>query len=184
MNKKKTQGRKVVRPRNKQRRAKRSENYDIVSALINSQTGVTFRYLWKVDAATAQKELERILGKGGLKVGVISDDPNKEGEQVEDKYLVVAFIKIHGIDFYALMDSSAIRNVVNLNVVDGLSLDLEDTKKVITVATGEKSGVLGKIYSILVAFDNVRATLDFVVIEKLVFDVVIGRPTIKSLGGL
>lgn len=82
-----------MKPRNKQLRAERSEKYDVVSALTNAQTGMTFGKLWKGDAAIARKELERIFGKGGLKVGVVSDDPNKEGEDVEEKCMAVARIK-------------------------------------------------------------------------------------------
>lgn len=82
------------------------------------------------------------------------------------------------------MDSCATPNVLSQSVVDSLSISLEDTKKLITVANGENSGFRGKIFSTPVDFDNVKANSDFVFIENLPYDVVIDRSTIKRLGVL
>lgn len=69
-------------------------------------------------------------------------------------------------------------------VVGQLLLVPENTKRVFTVANGEKTGVLGKLNNLPVTFDDFPAHLDFVVLDNLPFDIVIGRPTLKRLGGL
>lgn len=63
-------------------------------------------------------------------------------------------------------------------------LNLEDMKKEITVAKGEKSGVRGKLSSVPFDFDNLMVNIAFVVIQNLPLDGVIGRQNINLLVGV
>lgn len=164
-------------------KAERPEKYDVVSALTNAQSGITFGHLWQGNAAYARKELDRIFGKGQLKLGVV-EEREQNDEDTEEKCLAVAPVRIHGMELYALMDSGATPNVLSPSVVKWLSLNPEGTKKVVTVATGDKSGAQGKLTNIQVLFEQLQAGIDFIILENVPFDVVIGRPTLKRLGGV
>lgn len=164
------------------------EKYDVVSALTNAQSGLTFGQLWKGDATGARKELQRIIGKGKLKMTVVEEVKTKNElnleEDSDDRYLGVSVIRIHGTKLFALMDSGATPNVFSPQVVKRLSLKPQETSKVVTVATGEKSKATGKLSNVPVMFDELQAEVDFIVLEDTPFDVVISRPTIKRLGGV
>lgn len=126
-----------MKPKSKQLYEERSDNYEFVTALTNYKTGMTFGQLWKGDSAAVQKELDHVFAKGGLKVTVLSYDMNKEDEEIEDKFLTPIRVKLHGTEIYTLMNSVATPNVASPSVTESLSLYLEDTNKLITVATDE-----------------------------------------------
>lgn len=187
--KKKKSKKKVTKKTSKQKKKDPNtdcpEKYDVVSALTSAPSGITFGQLWRGDATSARKELDRIFGKGKLKLGVVADVKGAvEENEEEEKCLAVTKVSMYGLDVYALMDSGATPNVVSPRVVERLSLIPQATNKVLTVANGEKSGVKGKLQDVPVSFDGMTAGLDFVVLENLPFDIVIGRPTLKRLGGV
>lgn len=162
----------------------RPEKYDVISAMTNAPSGLTFGQLWRGDAASAEKDLDRMLGKNKLKVGVLEEDKNQGNDEQEEKCLAVASLKDHGLEAYALLDTGATPNVMSLQLAKQLGLQLQETKKVVTVANGSRSGVLGKVNCIPVLFESLQVYMDFVVLENVPFDVVIGRPTLKRLGAV
>lgn len=49
------------------------------------------------------------------------------------------------------------------------------------MATGDKSGAIGKLVRVPVLFGKLQADVDFIVLRNIPFGVVIGCPTIKRL---
>lgn len=74
-----------------------------MSAVTNDQAKMTFGTFWKIDEAATPKEVDYIFRKGGLKVSVDINDVNNEDEEVQDKCIAMAQIKLHGTEFYVLM---------------------------------------------------------------------------------
>lgn len=58
------------------------------------------------------------------------------------------------------------------------------TSKVVTVATGAKSSAKGKLAKVPVLFDNLEAEIDFIIMENIPFSFIVGRSTLKRLGGV
>ena len=71
------------------------------------------------------------------------------------------------------MDSSAVPNFVSSKVVNALALAPEGFIRVILVENGEKEIVQGRIMDVLVTIGDLVIKMDFVVMEKLPFHVVI-----------
>lgn len=81
------------------------------------------------------------------------------------------------------MYSGDILNMLDPSIVESISLDLADKKKLITVATEDKSLVLENISGIYVECDNVKAILDCFMAKNLPFHIVNGYKQIKVLDG-
>lgn len=160
------------------------DRYDEVSALANAPAWLTFRQLLQGDAASVRKELDRIFGKGKLKLGVIEEIEQTPLSEKEETLLALALAKVHEMDVYALLDSGAAPNVVSPLLAKRLSLRTEQSAKVMNVANGDNSDVLGKGVDVPVLFEGLEARIHFIVLKNVPFDLLIGRPTLKRLGGV
>lgn len=150
---------------------------------MEAQSGLSFGQLWQGDAGTAKKELDKIFGKGKLKFEVVAESP-VHNDDPEEKCMAVSTVLVHGTEVHAFMVTGATPNVMSPKLVTKVSLKPEYTSKVVTVATGDKSGALGKLIGIPVLLDTVRVNVDFIVLQNIPFDLVIGRPTLKRLGAV
>lgn len=65
--------------------------------------------------------------------------------------------------------------------VEWLALSPDKTSRAVTVATGTKSGAVGKQMKVPVRFEDMRANLNFFILEKVPFDIAIGRQITKRL---
>lgn len=65
-----------------------------------------------------------------------------------------------------------------------LSFSPEATKNAMTLLTGDRYIVAGKLNDIPVALGQIRARIDFIVLPNLLFDVYNGGPTLKLLVGV
>lgn len=52
------------------------------------------------------------------------------------------------------------------------------------MVNGKKSNILGKTMNVPVMFDQSQARIDFIVLQNVPFHIVIGRPTLKRIGGM
>lgn len=103
---------------------------------------------------------------------------------LEEKCLAVTLVSIHGAELYALMNSDATPNVLSLSIVKRLLLSPEHTEKVVFVADGSRSLVKEKVAAISMSFARLEMEMDFVIMRNVPFDFIIGRPTLKCLGGV
>lgn len=163
--------------------ADRTYRYDVVSAFMNGKFGLKFGQLLQGDANSARKELQRILGKAKLKLVVLEEYIDRNSDN-EESCLAVPAVRTYGVELYALLDTGAILNVMSPQVVRKLSLKPEKISKVVTVAPGDKSSAIGKLSNVPLLFGNLQDEVDFIVLENIPFDIIIGRPTIKRLGGV
>lgn len=85
---------------------------------------------------------------------------------------------------FVQLDSGTKPNVLSPQLVKSLSLRPVLTNKVVKVTNGNKSDVFGKVVNVPVLFQQMEATMDFVVPTRVPFDLVIGRPALKRLGGV
>lgn len=65
-----------------------------------------------------------------------------------------------------------------------LSLDLEGLKKTVSVAERRRSWLEGKTSKVPVMLDSLDVKMIFIVMQSVPFDLVIGRLTLKRLGGV
>lgn len=73
------------------------DKYDVIFALTRTHTGLDFGRLWHGDVVSAKKDLDHIIGKGKLKLGVIQETKGVFEEE-EENFLAVAFVNIHRMD--------------------------------------------------------------------------------------
>lgn len=179
--KKKKSENKKTKPRRQTFKTGRPEKYEVVSALTNAPSGLSFEQLRKGDAARAQKKLEHIFGREKLKLGVVEKRDSDEND-AEEICLAVSVVHILGMRLQALLDTSATPNFLPLRAVRKLSLSFGDTRKEVPVATGAKYGAAGKIASLPVLLDDLQAEVDFMVPQNVPLDFIIGRLTTKILG--
>lgn len=145
---------------------------------------MTFGQLWKGAAVRARKELDRVLRKANLKQGVVEEFDGKTEQDEEENFLAVTVVSIHGTDLIALMDSKATSNVLSSAVARCLSLDLERYTKTVTVVDGREPSVEGNMSKVPAMLDSIAVKMDFIVMQNVQFDLVIGRSTLKRLGGV
>lgn len=88
----------------------------------------------------------------------------------------------HEANIYALFDSGAAPIMASPGFPRRLGLMYGRTKMIVTVANGMKSRVVGKVLNVPVKFEDLETHVDFVVLKHVLFDVVVGRPTLKKLG--
>lgn len=156
--------------------------YDVVSALTNAQSGITFGQRWHGGATSAKKELGCIFGKGKMKLGVFELSSIGDDDEIEERCLAISLVQVHGTEVYALMDSKATPNVISPKFARKLVLQPKETKSVVTVATSDKSLVQGKLDKVSVQLGDIEALIDFIDLPNVPFYIVIGRPTLKRLG--
>lgn len=76
----------------------------MISALTSAKSGLTVGQIWQGDAACAKKELDRVLGKGKLELGLVGEEPKRMSHAREEKCLAVTLVTIHGVDVHELLD--------------------------------------------------------------------------------
>lgn len=78
------------------------------------------------------------MNKGKLKVGAIEEGEGRKQESFEEKQkcLAVSLVKVQGLEVYGLMGSGVAPNVMYPKIVEKFSLKMDETTKVVTVATG------------------------------------------------
>lgn len=74
--------------------------------------------------------------------------------------------------------------MVSPKVIRELGATPEGANRVVTVENGLRAGVLGKLNDVLVDLGGSIFEMEFIVLDKLQFDVFIGRPTIARLEGV
>lgn len=162
----------------------RPEKYDIVSVFTKAQSGLIFGQVWQGDTVSAKRELDRIFGKGGLKFGLVEQENGRISQEKEEKCLSITLVKVHGVVFHIFLNSDATPNVASPRLVKQLAIKLERTKKVVTVSSAGESNVLGKVMNVPVLSAQLEARIDLIVLQNVPFDLMIGRPTLKQLGGV
>lgn len=118
-----------------------------------------------------------------LKLGIV-EARNRETFGGEESCLAVSAVQIIGVKLFALMDTGATPNVMSPQVVMKLSLKPGKTSMVGTAATGEKSGAIEKLSNVSVMFGALQAETKFIMLENISFYIIIGRPTLKRVGGV
>lgn len=83
-----------------------------------------------------------------------------------------------------MMDSGAIINVMYKKMAELLCVKPEEAARTITVATEDKSPVVGMIREVQVAFANMVVNLDLLVVEGSPFVVIIGVLPMEDLKGI
>lgn len=86
-----------------------------------------------------------------------------EEEGGEEKCLAVSVIHVHGQALHDFLDSGATHNVQSPKVIKMLTLNPKWTSRVVTVATGAKSGAMEKLTRVPVMFEDVQVNLEFIV---------------------
>jgi len=99
------------------------------------------------------------------------------------KFLELAKLNVYCSDVFALMDTGAIPDVVSKSLCLRLNLPTVLSDRRITTATGEKSEKLEVVENLPVLFGNVAVELSFLVVDKCPYEMIIGRPTMRSLKG-
>lgn len=132
----------------------------------------------------ARKELDRIFEKAKLKLGGVEKFGGETEQDEEKNCLAVTVVSVHATDLIAMMDYRAIPNMLPSAIARRLSLDLEQCTKTVTVTDGSTSSVEGKLSKVSVMLDLLVVKMDFVVMQNVPFDLVIGRPTLKRLIGV
>lgn len=89
-----------------------------------------------------------------------------------------------GMEVFVLMDSGATPNALSPQLVKCLSLRPELMNNVVTVVNGNKSDVLGKAVNVSALFEQMEATMDFVVLLHIPFDLVTSHSSLKRLEGV
>lgn len=156
----------------------------MIRALSNASTGILFGQLWQGNDVGVRKELDRLFGRGKQKLGVVEEFGGEDIQEEEKKCLAMIFVSVHGTNLIALMNFGAIPNVLSSTVAKRLALNLEQSIKMVTVADGSKSLVKGKLARVPVLLESLEAEIYFVVIHNIPFDLVIGRPRLKRIGGM
>ena len=95
--------------------------------------------------------------------------------------LLVTSLTVHSEPVYALLDSGAIPNVMSTGLAKKLKLDLEPTNRRIIVADGSSGSCQGVVSAIPVGFGDIVKRLDFMVVDSVPYDLIIGAPTLVKL---
>lgn len=155
--------------------------YSVVSAITNAPSGLIFGHLWKGNAVSAKRELDLTLGRGKLKLGMMEEKVGHCNSEKEERYIAVTLVRVRRVHVHPLLYSNATPNLLSRHLVKLLSLKSERTRKVVTVSNGKNLGVLGKVMDGPVLFEHLEAIINFIVLQDVPFDLVIGRPTLKDL---
>lgn len=178
-----------VKKGNKKKVSKRNSNkssltdhvqkYDLLCELANASSGLSIGQLLRGDKIQARKDPSRLFArKTPSKVAVLSTGrETNQGRRV----LKTTLAKRYGTEAHALLDSDAIPNVISNKFVTKLELDVEKTTRRITVATGVKLQVVAILQDVPAWFDTMKVKLNFLVVEGLPYDVIIGDPTMEEL---
>lgn len=106
-----------------------------------------------------------------------------DNEDTVESCFAISDVRIHAMELHALMDiGGAALNFLFLRVVKNLSLERENTTRVVTVATGDKSDAVQNLTGGPVLSNELHAEVNFIDLRNVSFDVVIGSPTIMRLG--
>lgn len=107
-----------------------------------------------------------------------------EPDQAENpKCLELAKLKVHGNVARTLVDSGVAPNVISRDFCERPNLHTEPTCRRITTETGEKSHSLDVVKKLPVEFGTATFELDFLVVERYSYDMLISRPTMRKMGG-
>lgn len=91
-------------------------------------------------------------------------------------------LKICGTNIEALLNCGAIPNFISAALTEDHSLHPVPTNKKITVANGTTTIARGVLHDVPVKFESVLIPLEFLVVEKSLFNVITGCPTLEKLG--
>ena len=171
-------GRRLRRRKNKTKRACIQEHvgkYNVVAELANAPAGLTFGVLMRGDADEAKKESRCLLASSNTRKSVAAS------ASVTPRRLKVVAVRVFGTDVQAVLDTGAVPNLLSTSLAYDLGLTLKPTTKKITIANGKRSICRGLIENVPVSFAGIRVSMDFLVVNGMPFDVIIGAPALESL---
>lgn len=109
------------------------------------------------------------------------------GKAKEDngrRRLKFAELKIYGFEAIALLNPAAIKNVFSTNLVKEQAVVPKETTRNITMASGAHQPVVRVLKIVPATFGQSTVPLDFLVIDRPPFDVIIGDPSLEDMKGL
>lgn len=59
------------------------DHYNVLSAITNAPSGLTFGHLWQGDAVSAKKELDSIFGRDMLKLEMMKENVEHHNSEME-----------------------------------------------------------------------------------------------------
>ena len=151
--------------------------YDVISELAKASSGLTFGQLARGDAEDAKNKLRRILSPGAKGKRSVAAPVNEVSRRLK-----IIRIAVGGAEADSLFDSGAIPKLVSSRLCRKLSLNVIETDRRITVASGQKSGVTGIVTDVPFDMGNdIVVSMDCLVIDNPPFDVIIGQPALEAL---
>ena len=136
----------------------RTSQYDVAQELTDANSGLTVGQLLRGDAIDAQKEMKKLFKNSTSSRAVGTIRPSPSGIP---RVLLVVPVKIFGTEWWALLDTGAVPNIISKRMIEHLSLSPEETQRRITVADGSSSKCDGVVAEVPIAFDtNVVSQVD------------------------
>lgn len=151
---------------------KHSPKYDVILELENAPSGLNFGHLLREDAFAAKMDIDRLF------FGKLAKNMSMAGTSREDNgrlVLKVATLAVYGSRVEALMDSWAIPNFISLALAERLTFKPDSTTRSITVATVERSNVVGILRDVPVSFYTLEQPNGFPISQRYPFDKLVGE---------
>ena len=136
---------------------------------------MTFCELIRGDAEAAKKEIGRLFSKQRSR-------PRAYASHVDTrpKRLSLVTVRVYSTVAQALLDSSAVPNLISPKLVSHLCLTPRPSKKRITVADGGNAPCNGVLLQVPTSFGELTVNLDYLVVEGTPFDLIIGLPSLEK----
>ena len=156
----------------------RSSPYDPLRAIAQAPSGLTVGQLLRGDAVTSAKTLRKYFGRSmSAKVAAVGEP----GEQEVPRRHQTLLIGIYGHPVRALFDTGAVPNVMSERLAKALGLKIGPTDGDIRVASGDVVTGEGVVKGVPVTLDTIVVPVDFVVLRRTLFDVLLGLPALTAL---
>ena len=170
------------------------EQYNVISAIANADSGMKIGQLFRGDAEAAQKVLVKLLNPfntTALAAAVTDSQPKEVDENTQNfvapvtephaRRLKMVDVMVHGNKFQALFDSGAVPNLIETNIVLQMRLGADKTEAQLQLANGSTSGCRGIAHNIPVTMGDITVPLDFLIVDNPPCDILLGSPTLESL---
>ena len=149
--------------------------YNVVAELSNAPVGLTFGHLMRGDAEEAKEEILRLLADSNTRKSVAAS------ASATPRHLKVVAVRVFRTNVQALLDTGAVPNLLSTSLAYELGLTVKPTTKNITVINGKRSICRGLVENVPVSFAGIRVSMDFLVVDGMLFDVIIRSPALESL---
>lgn len=156
----------------------RAALYDVVSALTNAASGLSFGQILQGEVFRVQKELRKLFGKNTSRRKEIL---TKRSERKSREILKVCPLTVHGQGVYSLLNTGAVPNLISTSLAKQLGLTFSYTKETITLADGTMTICHGAVRNIPVVFGELKTKMNFLVVDGVPIGVLIGIPEMEKL---